>query len=424
MDLYRSSIKLVDQTEFLNSPQLAQGIPNLSVHYDAGPKRNLSHGHYPGKHPKRFTVTPKEDVYTTDDSICWSSVLPTQESVFGSVEFARIVQEHLGYQARLFVLQDQTCLIAYPFFCRPIHSLLLGEEESDHLSDTISPEYTGPLTRGTAGQSFAIEFLKRFSTFAFGQSMVAEFIHLHPWKAFTGALLGDCVEFNREIVYVDLTETDEQLWRMSFTHACRKNISRSQRERVRVFEAQTMGDVREFYHLYTETMDRRNALKFYYFSLEYFSSIFDQLRDNSRFVLAEYRNRVVAGTLYLYDRDDVYSYLGGADASFQQVRPTNAIIYDMILWGQRHGIKRLVLGGGYLHNDGIFRFKASFSPERAKFFVYKRVHLPEKFVSLCRSWSNISGLAPKTIAYFPPYRFLPTVESPQDLYDAAPTIAE
>ncbi len=366
----------------------------------------------------------REVVYTTDDSSAWSSVLPIQESVFGSVQFARIVQEHMGYQARLYVLQDHTSLIAYPFFLRPICSLPLSRQVSGRLLDTVSPDFTGPLARGGPAQSLAVEFPKRFSTFASNQSVVAEFIHLHPWKAFTGALLGHCLQFDREIIYVDLTWPEEKLWRTSFTHACRKNINRSKCENVRVFEAQTLGDIREFYRLYIQTMKGRNALKHYYFSLDYFSTIFDQLRGSARFVLAEYRNQVVAGTLYLYDRDDVYSYLGGADVNFQHVRPTNAVIYDTILWGKGHGRKRLILGGGYSPNDGIFQFKASFSPERARFFVCKRVHLPENYAALCRSWSRIYGRDVQTAAYFPPYRFLPNCESPQDSCSAAPTVAE
>ena len=366
----------------------------------------------------------KEHIYTTYNKNSWNSVLPMQESVFGSVEFARIVQEHLSFEARLYVLQNDTCRIAYPFFCRPVPSLPLGGVENDGLLDTVSPEFTGPLARGAPVQQLAIEFLKRFSIFAFNQSVVAEFIHLHPWKAFTGALVGNCLEFNREIVYVDLTRADQQLWSTSFTRACRKNIKQSQRSGVRVFEAQTMGDIREFYRVYVETMKRRNALTHYYFSLDYFSAIFDHLRSNSRFVLAEYRNQVIAGILYLHDQDDVYSYLGGADYNFQHVRPTNAVIYDTILWGNRQGKKRLVLGGGYSPDDGIFRFKASFSPERTRFFVYKRIHIPDKYAALCRSWSSIYGQALQSTAYFPPYRSQPTSEFSNDSCDAAPTIAK
>lgn len=364
----------------------------------------------------------KEVVYTTDNATEWNSVLPVQESAFGSVQFASVVQEHLGYQPRLYVLQDRTALIAYPFLMRPIRSSLLSEETCGHESDTASPDFTGPLARRTPTLSLAVEFPKRLSTFLRSQDVVAEFMHLHPWKAFTRALSGNCLQFDREIVYIDLTWPEEQLWQRSFTHACRKNINRSRRESVRVFEARTMGDIREFYRVYVQTMKERNALQHYFFSLDYFSAIFDQLRGSARFALAEYRNQLVAGTLYLHDRDDVYSYLGGADVNFQHVRPTNAIIYDTILWGKRESKKRLILGGGYSPNDGIFRFKASFSPQRARFLVYRCVHLSEKYDALCRSWSSMYGGDAQTSAYFPRYR-LPPQSEPRGSSYAAPAAA-
>jgi lipid II:glycine glycyltransferase (peptidoglycan interpeptide bridge formation enzyme) len=247
----------------------------------------------------------------------------------------------------------------------------------------------------------------RRKRFLRSNDVVTEFIHLHPWKSCIGALREQCLQLDREIVYVDLTWPEECLWRTSFNYACRKNIARSQRENVRVFAASTMADIREFYRIYVDTMKRRQALEHYFFSLDYFTAIFEQLQGSARFAMAEYRGQVVAGTLYLHDRDDVYSYLGGADSNFQQLRPTNAIIYDTILWGQRHGRRRLILGGGYAPNDGIFRFKASFSPERAKFFVYRCVHRFETYEALCRSWSSLYGREGESSVYFPRYRLLP-----------------
>ncbi len=352
----------------------------------------------------------KEAVYTTEDAAQWRDVLPDRESAFGSVEFAKVIEQHLGYEARLYVLQDHTSLIAYPFFVRPIRTPLISDESCGRISDTTSPDFTGPLTRGTPTRSLVTEFSTRLSTLLRTQGIVAEFIHLHPWKAFTGALPQHDVQFDREIVYIDLTWPQERLWGSSFNHACRKNINRSRRENVRIFEARSLGDIGEFHRLYVETMKKRNALEHYFFSLDYFSEIFDRLRGSARFALAEYRNQVVAGTLYLHDRDDVYSYLGGADLNFQHVRPTNAIIYDTILWGQRLGKKRFILGGGYLPEDGIFRFKASFSPQRADFLVYRCVHLSETYDALCRSWSGIYGRDVQPSAYFPRYRLLPHPE--------------
>src|SRR4051812_41546650 len=125
---------------------------------------------------------PSELVYATDDPDGWSAALPARESVFGSVEFARVVEQHLGYRAQLYVLQDGSSRIAYPLFLRPVRSLPLGAELSDGLSDTLSPEFTGPLARGAPAHALAGELPARFSAFAASQGVVAEFAHLHPWK--------------------------------------------------------------------------------------------------------------------------------------------------------------------------------------------------------------------------------------------------
>ncbi len=141
---------------------------------------------------------------------------------------------------------------------------------------------------------------------------------------------------------------------------------------MRVFQATTADHIREFSRIYTHTMARNDASGRYYFSPEYFEAFFETMPDNTCFMLAEHRGRVIAGTLYLHDDTDVYSYLGGADQEFQQIRPTNAVVHETIQWAQGAGKQRLILGGGYHSDDGIFRYKSSFSPLRARFHVYRR----------------------------------------------------
>ena len=46
-----------------------------------------------------------EQLLTTADADEWRTILPARTSVFGSVEYARIVETYNGYQARLYVLR-------------------------------------------------------------------------------------------------------------------------------------------------------------------------------------------------------------------------------------------------------------------------------------------------------------------------------
>jgi hypothetical protein len=323
------------------------------------------------------------------------------------VSFVSIIERHTGYQGRLFLFTNGDEVIAYPLFLRPIAELPFAAGPHLQNWDSLSPEYTGPLALGSVSHTTADRFLTHFRMYCQREGIVTEFAHLHPYRWSSDLFAPEDVFLDREIIYIDLTLSQEQLWRESFTHACRKNIKRARQEKVRVFEAQTAADVKAFHRLYTRTMERRQALAKYYFPVEYFIDFLDLMPNHARFVLAAYHEQIVAGTLYLHDNDDVYSYLGGADHTYQHVRPTNAIIYDTICWAQRQGKKRLILGGGYGSTDTILRFKASFSPRRAKFYVGKRIHRADDYAVLCRAWSAHYGGQAALNSYFPAYRAVP-----------------
>jgi serine/alanine adding enzyme len=294
-------------------------------------------------------------------------------------------------------------LAAYPLLLRPVSGLRLGEGVGAGLFDAATPPFTGPFAAEAPDSDSRAVFAEALDRWCAESGVVTEFAHLHPWRARTALLDSSGVELDREIVYVDLTRDPDSLWRDSYTHACRKNVNRARREGIRVFAARDESDARELHRIYERTMDRRSARESYYFPPAYFASFLERLPDNSRILLAELGGRIVAATLYLHDETDAYSYLGGADHEAQHVRPTNAIVHEMIRWGRERGLQRLVLGGGYAPGDGIFRFKASFSPLRADLRLYKRVHLADVYDSLLDAWRSRHGDDDEP-AFFPPYR--------------------
>jgi serine/alanine adding enzyme len=343
------------------------------------------------------------EILTVREEDRWRELLPPSASVFGSVEFARIQQRHAGVEPRLFTLGSPGATILHPLHLRPVRELPFAGPSADALFDASSPPYTGPLADTPPEPATRAAFEEALESWCADAGVVTEFEHLHPWNARTELLDAERIELDREIVYVDLTLEPERLWRESLTHACRKNVKRARREGVRVRAAESEADARELQRIYEMTMDRQEALDSYYLPADYFISFLERLPENSRILLAEHEDRVVAATLYLYDQTDAYSYLGGADHAYQRMRPTNAITYEMIRWAAEQGVQRLVLGGGYGPDDGILRFKASFSPLRAPFHVQRRVWLPHAYAELCEAWSDRYGRAAAP-DYFPRYR--------------------
>ena len=329
----------------------------------------------------------------------WRSLLPASQSVFGSYEFARIQEQYSRRIANLFVFDDGSSKTVYPFFLRPLSELPLGQVVGANW-DAATPEFTGPLCLSRAGTA---EFCDAVHRLFCELGAVTEFMHLNPWSDAGQRLIGGDLCFNREVVWVDTTLSEDELWQKHFSCACRKNLKRAANENVRVFEATNLDNVRAFHRIYCETMDRNHALSSYYFPLEYFVSIFEQMSGNARFVLAEHKGQIVAATLYMHDDVNIYSYVGGADYEYQHVRPTNAIVHNTIRWARLHGQQRLVLGGGYHVDDGIFRFKSSFSQLRAAFYTFRRIHLMDQYVDLKANWCSSYGSDPGD-SYFPAYR--------------------
>jgi serine/alanine adding enzyme len=348
-----------------------------------------------------------ERVLTVDDVSSWQDVLSANVNVFGSVEYARIQNQFFSYVSRLFLVESGQSRIVYPFFIRSINTLPFVGAGTPVIWDSFTPEYTGPFWVGPSNPKLAAFFHKGYADYFLGSGIVAEFAHLHPWLQDSSLVDAECTYLDREIVFVDLTLTPEQMWRDSFTQACRKNINRSAKENVKIFVGETTAHIEEFYRIYTRTMKRNNASEHYYFPIEYFMAFLTSMPDHARYVLAEYKDQIIAATLYLHDDTNVYSYLGGADEAFQQIRPTNAIVYSTILWSQQTGKKRLILGGGYRPDDGIFKFKLSFSPLRKHFYIYKRVHMQDTFSTLQNAWSNYYHTSLPESGYFPPYRLQP-----------------
>jgi len=336
------------------------------------------------------------------DSAEWNRALPASRSVFGSHAYLSIVADHHQCEPCLFGIEDLSSSIVYPFILRSTKTLEF--ESNTEGFDSATPEFTGPIVTGNVATILRSAFRQVLHDEFNKRGVISEFAHLNPWADLDGILDAGIV-YDRDIVWVDVSLPHEVLWRDHFSHACRKNLNRSQRENVRVFEGSKEEHIREFHRIYLHTMDRNQANSSYYFGLDYFLAIFERLKSNARFVLAEYRDQIVAATLYLHDSTNVYSYLGGADIAFQEVRPTNAVVLDTINWARASGKVRLVLGGGYQPGDGIFRFKSSFSPYRVPFFTYRHIHLPEAYCTLEKLWAE--RYACPNLGYFPSYRYRP-----------------
>ncbi|MGB8260307.1 MAG: GNAT family N-acetyltransferase [Terracidiphilus sp.] len=330
--------------------------------------------------------------------------MPARRSVFGSVEWARICEQFRGVEAGLFAMERGQASICHPMLLRPLSGLPFAEGFEERW-DATTPDYTGPVVQGDDSDLLS-RFRDGHRELASQHGIVAEFAHMHPWSEGFDLLHEDCTR-NREIVWINVAQDPEHIYRKDLDRSCRNKVSQAQRAGVRVVADSSDRAVAEFYRIYTGTMRRHQALDRYYFSLEYFLKIRDELPENARYVFAEHEGRRISAYLYMHDDHHVYSYLGGTDAEFAQVRPTNLVVWETTVWAHQMGKKRFILGAGYRPNDGVFQFKASFSPFRKPFYVYKRIHRHDDYARLEERFRAHHGLKDNDDDYFPSYRRTP-----------------
>jgi lipid II:glycine glycyltransferase (peptidoglycan interpeptide bridge formation enzyme) len=149
---------------------------------------------------------------------------------------------------------------------------------------------------------------------------------------------------------------------MDFEHKVRTNLEKANNAELRI-EFDENGDrLEEFLQLYSSTMGRTCAEKYYYFSKDFFNHL-NKLEDGSVFVHVLYGDEVIASTLTLYGSENCYPFLCGSNCDYFNLRPNEYMQFETIKWAKEKGLKRLVLGGGCGEDDGIYRYKKSFAPK-------------------------------------------------------------
>lgn len=352
-------------------------------------------------------------VLSTADAGQWRKILPAEICVMGSVEYARIGEQQSGHTAKLFVFEGDQSVIAYPLFLRPIGGLPFTVPGVEGFYDSYSPEYTGPLIVSPNTDHFleGADFAAHFSCYCREANIIAEFGHLNPWLKGEQLLDPALVKENREVVSVDLTLGEEELWKKSLTSDARRQTRQADKAGVQVRKAETLEDIREFHRLHEETMERRQALERYRIPPEYFIAIFENMPETAFFMLAEYEDRVVAGGLYFHGGSDVYWHLSAVDLDYSRVRPVNKYVWHTLCWATGVGKRRMLLGGGYSGCDGVFRFKAGFSPLRDRFCTYRRIHNQDVYSALNDTWATHYQSSIDQCDFFPPYRSVPDLET-------------
>lgn len=329
------------------------------------------------------------------------------KDIFSHPDYLKLFEDFEGNIPLYFYYGTNLNFILIPYFKRLIRSPQPNAnlDRSQQFYDLISPWYFGGPIHNIKDKALLLElfsnFKKEFEIYCQEQNIVTEFQRLNPLLGNDKLYQKDPgLFYDREVVYLDLTKDLSQLSK-EYTRHTRKNINKAKAKELRVYSDY---DFKKFTQLYWGSMDRKEARKFYYFNETFFHQLFVTFRDEIKLFHVDYDNKTICSSIELGKGLILHDYLRGTDPNFLLLRPNDIIVDEMIKWAKDAGYKYFVLGGGNSSSpeDGLFRFKKSFSSTTSSFYLYKKIHNLNKYKELCKL-KGVDGLRYELADYFPEY---------------------
>ena len=331
-------------------------------------------------------------------------------------EYGLIYRDTYGHEPLLAYAAKDANFVIQPFVKRRLNALpfLAQQNVAEPFWDIANAYgYGGPLCSDPGAPELLACFEAQFEAWCASQGVAAEFCALHPLldnRALLAACPGVDARPQKNVIYLDLTRTADELWR-AVNRGHRSSIQRARQSGVSVERvAADEGNFTEFERLYSMTMDRHAAAGRWYFPAGYFRDCMRHL-GHGRVALffARARGKVASAYLLLHDAGIAYYHFGGSDHAYFALRPNNLLLYETALWAKEAGNRLYHLGGGVTAapDDSLLRFKSGFGGRTATLHTYGRVHDRAAYDRLCelKMKHELTTLG-RTLEsqYFPLYR--------------------
>lgn len=344
------------------------------------------------------------DVIGVEDSSRWKEVLERIESYdfYHLPEYHRLAGLRGEGIAQLLSFRRKDVAIAMPILLRSVDVRVAANSVERVFDVTSVYGYPGPVCSGVVHDEDVAAFTSAVNDYLGSQGVVCAFSRLHPLLAG-----GRCLQGIGEVIDVgftvskDLTLTPAEQ-RSGMDRTFRRNVNRLVRLGYRVEEGGPEC-LEAHARIYKETMDRAHAGADYYYDLEYFRSLMQEMPEQAHLFVCRLDGEVTSTVFAMLCRGILQGHLGGSASAHLQWSPMKLVFYGMSGWGTEHGAHTLHLGGGIgARRDSLFAFKKAFSQREHVYQVWKHVAAPARYRELSRAVEELAGC--ELTGYFPTYR--------------------
>lgn len=256
-----------------------------------------------------------------------------------------------------------------------------GKLARDTWFDFITPYgYGGWLIEG-AGEKAPL--FAQYEAWCREHRVISEFVRWHPVlnNAESARPFYDVVMLGNTIS-MDLS-SPEVIW-ANLTSKNRNMVRKAQKSGVEIFRGQFPEIYKTFREIYNLTMDADHAKPYYYFDEAFYDSIRRDLPEESQIFWAELDGKIIAASIMLSANGYMNYHLSGSLREYQNLAPSNLLLYRAALWGCHNGCRSLHLGGGVgSKQDSLYKFKSAFHRSETKqFAIGKKIYLDDAYEKL------------------------------------------
>lgn len=344
--------------------------------------------------------------YITTEDPQWNSFLrQCPHDFYHLPEYTKLAAKHEGGEGGAFLVHDTVNALLLPLILRPIPEDL-GAPAA--WSDAFSPYgYSCPLLINSTGADVLPNLISALLEAARYQQIVSIFVRLHPLLGIPAkewAHMGEIVDHGN-IIYIDLSPGYDFIFsEMRKNHRIDITKLRKLGYRIEINAWQYFDD---FVNIYRQSMQRKAAGNYYFFSKDYFEELrIGNIRHNVKFVSILAPDQTLAcGGIVGAGGDIVTYHLGATSADHLKHAPSKLFFDEIIQWACQNGYQYALLGGGLgASNDSLYHFKTGFSKLTAPFHSLRTIVDKEKYNALIGRWQKLQApLTEDNSTYFPPY---------------------
>lgn len=340
-------------------------------------------------------------IYTIQDADKWDNIVKTFKDydVYWLSGYVKAFQIHGDGEPLLFYYEDENV--------KGINVVMKRDIAKDkHFENILEPNkyydfatpygYGGWLIEGENSKQLFIDY----EQWCKNNNIVSEFVRFHPVvdnqrfsvNSYEVIPLG-------QTIALDLSSKDV-IWD-NITSKNRNVIRKAIKNGVKIYSSRNIEIYKKFIGIYNATMDKDNADKYYYFGEDFYKSILYDLKHNAQVFYAELDDgTIIATSIMIYANGRMNYHLSGSLREYQNLAPSNLLLYEAALWGNANGYKTLHLGGGVgSGEDSLYKFKSAFNRNsNYRYHIGKKVFLQDEYQKLVSSRKEIQS------EFFPKYR--------------------